>query len=88
MKHLHFVGIGGARLRGLAKLYYDRGYEISGSDSQESKEIVNMREKGMRISVGHHPDQVSGADLVVYTNAVGDENPEVLEAKRCGIPII
>ncbi len=86
MKHLHFVGIGGARLRGLAKLYQDRGYRISGSDWQDSREIESLRKRGIPISIGHSPENVIGADLVVYTNAVGNENPEVLEAKRLGIP--
>jgi UDP-N-acetylmuramate--alanine ligase len=88
MKHLHFVGIGGARLSGLAKLYLDRGCEISGSDWQESKVTRNMAQKGIHISYGHNSANVQGADLVVYTNAVGAENPEVLEAKRLGIPLI
>jgi UDP-N-acetylmuramate--alanine ligase len=88
MKHLHFVGIGGARLSGLAKLYLDRGCEISGSDSQESKATLNMAQKGIKISYGHDPLNINGADLVVYTNAVGTENPEVLEAKRLGIELI
>lgn len=88
MKHLHFVGIGGARLRGLAKLYLDRGYKISGSDWQDSREIEKMRQMGIPIFIGHHPSQIDGADQVVYTNAVGEKNPEVLEAQKRGIPII
>jgi UDP-N-acetylmuramate--alanine ligase len=88
MKHLHFVGIGGARLSGLAKLYLDRGCEISGSDSLESKITRNMAQKGIKISYGHDPLNINGADLVVYTNAVGLENTEVLEAKRLGIELI
>ncbi len=88
MKHLHFVGIGGARLSGLAKLYFDRGCKITGSDSQESRVIRNMAQKGIDISYGHNAVNIHGADLVVYTNAVGLDNPEVLEAKRLGIPLI
>ncbi len=88
MKHLHFVGIGGARLSGLAKLYSDRGCKISGSDSQESRVTRNMAQRGIKISYGHNAENIHGADLVVYTNAVGQDNPEVLEAKRLGIPLI
>ncbi|MCL6589864.1 MAG: UDP-N-acetylmuramate--L-alanine ligase [Firmicutes bacterium] len=88
MKHLHFVGIGGARLRGLAKIYCDRGFEISGSDREESKEVKKLAALGIKIYIGHHPGQINGADLVVYTNAVGLENPEVLAAIRQGIPIM
>lgn len=88
MKHLHFVGIGGARLSGLAKLYLDRGFTISGSDWQESGTTKSLKEKGIKIFLGHHPSNISGADLVIYTNAVGQENPEVVEAKRQGIELL
>ncbi len=88
MKHLHFVGIGGARLSGLAKLYLDRGKIISGSDWQESKTTKNLTEKGIKVYYGHDPANIIGADLVVYTNAVGNENPEVLEAKRLEVSLI
>lgn len=88
MKHLHFVGIGGARLRGLAKIYLDRGYTISGSDWQESKETNNLSAKGVKVYLGHDPANILGADLVIYTNAVGTENPEVLEARKQGIPLM
>ena len=88
MKHLHFVGIGGARLRGLAKIYLDRGYVISGSDWQDSKEIHNLTAKGIKIYLGHDPVNIDQADTVVYTNAVGLENCEVTAAIQQGIPII
>lgn len=88
MKHLHFVGIGGARLRGLAKLYDDRGFTISGSDSQESRELQSLRARGIRVFAGHRADQIEDADMVIYTNAVGNENPEVLEARRRGLPVL
>lgn len=88
MKHLHFVGIGGARLRGLAKIYFDRGYQITGSDWQDSKETRNLAAKGIKVYFGHDPVNIGGADLLIYTNAVGMENPEVIEAQRRGIPIM
>jgi UDP-N-acetylmuramate--alanine ligase len=88
MKHLHFVGIGGARLRGLARLYNDRGYQITGSDWKQSKETEKLVAEGIAVQIGHRAEQVGNADLVVYTNAVGLENPEVIEAKRRGIPVL
>ncbi|HEY8463526.1 MAG TPA: UDP-N-acetylmuramate--L-alanine ligase [Bacillota bacterium] len=88
MNHLHFVGIGGARLRGLARLYFDRGYQITGSDWQQSKETDKLAAQGIKVYIGHQASQIDGADLVVYTNAVGAENPEVVEAKRRGIATI
>jgi UDP-N-acetylmuramate--alanine ligase len=86
MKHLHFVGIGGARLRGLARLYNDRGYIITGSDWKQSKETDKLVEQGIRVFIGHQPSHIEGADMVVYTNAVGGANPEVIAAEKEGIP--
>jgi UDP-N-acetylmuramate--alanine ligase len=88
MKHLHFVGIGGARLRGLARLYNDRGYQITGSDCKNSKETQKLATEGITVQIGHRKENVGDADLVVYTNAVGLENPEVNEAKQRGIPVL
>jgi UDP-N-acetylmuramate--alanine ligase len=88
MKHLHFVGIGGARLRGLARLYNDRGYQITGSDCKQSKETEKLVREGITVYIGHQAAHVGDADLVVYTNAVGLKNPEVIEADRRGIPVI
>lgn len=88
MKNLHFVGIGGARLSGLAKLYQDRGYTITGSDAHESNSVHNLINRGIRVFLGHDPSNIKEADLVVYTNAVGNDNPEVRAAQEMGIPII
>lgn len=85
MNHLHFVGVGGARLRGLARLYNDRGYEITGSDANASKETEKLEKQGIKVYIGHDASHVEGADLVIYTNAVGHENPEVIEAQKRGI---
>jgi len=88
MKHYHFVGIGGARLSALAKLYYDRGIIVSGSDTQESKVVQKLKDQGIKFYQGHQAENIAGADLVVYTNAVGNENPEVLAAQEKGIALI
>jgi UDP-N-acetylmuramate--alanine ligase len=88
MKHLHFVGIGGARLSGLAKLYHDRGFSISGSDWQQSRVTQKLVEQGIQVHIGHQAANIAGADLVVYTNAVGKENPEVLKAVEQGVPLL
>lgn len=88
MKNLHFVGIGGARLSGLAKLYQDRGYTITGSDTHESNSVQNLINRGIKVFIGHDPANIEGADLVVYTNAVGNDNPEVGAAKDKAVPII
>lgn len=88
MKNLHFVGIGGARLSGLAKLYQDRGYIITGSDARESFSVQNLVNRGIKVFIGHDPVNIENAEMVVYTNAVGDENIEIKTAIDKGIPII
>lgn len=88
MKKLHFVGIGGARLSGLAKLYQDRGYTITGSDVYESNTVHNLIQRGIKVFLGHDPANIEGADLIVFTNAVGDENPEIKAAQAKGIPLV
>ncbi len=88
MKNLHFVGIGGARLSGLAKLYQDRGYNITGSDAYESNSVQNLTKRGIKVFIGHNPANIDGADLVVFTNAVGNENCEIKAAIDKGIPVI
>lgn len=88
MKKLHFVGIGGARLSGLAKLYQDRGYTITGSDVHDSYSVQNLIRRGIKVFLGHDPANIEGADMVVFTNAVGEENPEVKAALAKGIPLI
>lgn len=88
MKKLHFVGIGGARLSGLAKLYQDRGYTITGSDVYESNTVHNLIQRGIKVFLGHDPANIEGADLIVFTNAVGNENPEIKAAQAKGIPLV
>lgn len=87
-KRLFFVGIGGARLNALAKLYADRGYQVAGSDRQASKTTEELIARGIPVTYGHDPAQMPPADLVVYTNAVGEDNPQVLAAKAQNIPVL
>lgn len=88
MKNLHFVGIGGARLSGLAKLYQDRGYNITGSDVYESNSVQHLVNRGIKVFIGHDPVNIENADMVIYTNAVGNENIEVRAAIDKGISVI
>lgn len=88
MKKLHFVGIGGARLSGLAKLYQDRGYTITGSDVHDTNSVQNLIRRGIKVFLGHDPANIEGADMVVFTNAVGEENLEVKASLAKGIPVI
>jgi len=89
IKKIHFVGIGGIGMSGIAEILLNRGFEISGSDLNENDNTEYLRSKGAKITIGHFPENVNGQDVVVHSSAVNpDENPETLEARRQGIPVI
>lgn len=87
-KKIHCIGIGGIGLSGIAEILLSRGYEISGSDMRESDITEKLIGDGAVVYLGHRAKNVEGADLVVYTVAVGDDNPELARAKELGIPTI
>jgi UDP-N-acetylmuramate--alanine ligase len=86
--HIHFVGIGGIGMSGIAELLLNLGYKVSGSDLQTSEITKRLKILGGTIFAGHDADQISGADVVVTSSAVGRDNPEVLAAERSSIPVI
>jgi len=88
LRHVHFIGIGGIMMSGIAEMLKERDYIVTGSDQQESERCKNLMDKGVKIFIGHHQDHVHGADLVVYSSAVPETNPEYLEAKERHIPIL
>tara|TARA_B100001123_G_C15341978_1_gene1035358 strand:+ start:3483 stop:4895 length:1413 start_codon:yes stop_codon:yes gene_type:complete len=85
---VHFVGIGGMALSAIARILLQRGFQVSGSDSQTSSYIDDLRILGATISEGHNALNVQNADLVIYSAAIRMDNPEIIESKRLGIPII
>ena len=85
---LHFVGIGGIGMSGIAEVLLNLGYEVTGSDLQESRAVERLRRLGASIRAGHAPDAVHDADVVVVSSAVGFANIEAEEARRLGIPVI
>lgn len=86
---IHFIGIGGVSVYSLARLVlsYNKS-AVSGSDLQDTDRTATLRELGAKIFIGHSPDNVKGADLVVYTHAIAEDNPELLSAQRMGIPTV
>ncbi|MGD9301860.1 MAG: UDP-N-acetylmuramate--L-alanine ligase [Desulfobacterales bacterium] len=86
--HIHFVGIGGIGMSGIAELLLNLGYKVSGSDLKASDITTNLKSLGGTIFVGHDADHVSGADVVVISSAVQNDNPEVLAAEQASIPVI
>lgn len=88
LKHLHFVGIGGAGMRGLAEVFRQLGFVVSGSDVQDSSSLAPLRQLGIRIHIGHHAEAVAEADVLVRSSAIAWDNPEILAAKARQIPIV
>ncbi|MBO9520343.1 MAG: UDP-N-acetylmuramate--L-alanine ligase [Nocardioidaceae bacterium] len=85
---VHFVGIGGAGLSGIARIMLARGIEVSGSDAKPSATLEALAALGARTFVGHAAEQVHGADTVVVSTAVREDNPEVVEATRLGLRLL
>ena len=88
VKKLHFVGIGGIGMSGIAELLLNQGFNITGSDINDSKVIENLKVKGAEIFKGHSANNLSDADVLVYSSAVKEDNPEIVAALEKNIPII
>lgn len=88
VQKLHFIGIGGAGMSGIAEVLHQNGFVVSGSDMSDSAVVQTLRELGIRIFIGHKAEQIEGADLVVYSSAVNKENPEMIAAHQAKIPVI
>ena len=88
VKHIHFVGIGGSGMSGIAEVLLNLGYVISGSDMADNAATRRLAGLGARVQIGHAADQVSGADCVVTSSAVRGDNPEVTAARTARIPVV
>ena len=87
-KHIHFVGIGGIGMSGIAELLLNLGYAVSGSDQQSSDITLRLEKLGGRVYQGHHADNIIGADVVVASSAIAEVNPEVRRAIEEQIPVV
>ncbi len=88
VKKFHFVGIGGIGMSGIAQVLLEMGYEVSGSDLKENKNIELLRKKGAKVFIGHREENLGDAQVLVYSSAVSQDNPEIKRAKELGIPVI
>ena len=88
VRHVHFVGIGGVGMSGLAEILRSLEFDVSGSDLKESDTTRRLQTLGVRIDLGHQSQNISGVDVVVYSSAIRPENPELTEARALGIPVI
>lgn len=87
-KKVHFIGIGGISMSGLAALLLNKGFKVSGSDSRESEITNKLKSKGAEIYIGHNSDNLINVDLIVYTAAIPFDNPELVEARNKNINLM
>ena len=88
VKKIHFVGIGGAGMVGIARVLLKKGYKISGSDVVDSDDLKKLRKEGAKVYIGHNKDNVKGANLLVVSSAINKNNPELLQANKKSITTI
>jgi UDP-N-acetylmuramate--alanine ligase len=88
VKHIHFVGIGGAGMSGIAEILHNLGYTVSGSDQSETATTQRLASLGIRVAIGHDAANIAGAGAVVTSTAVKGDNPEVIAARAKHVPVV
>lgn len=88
IKRVHMIGIGGSGMCPLAEILHSKGYELTGSDNNESDPLERVKKLGIKVFMGHNADNIKGAQLVVYSAAISQDNPEIVAAKEQGIPLM
>ena len=86
--HIHFIGIGGVSMSGIAALLNAQNYHVTGSDREENEHTKVLRERGIDVVIGQSRDNIQSPDLVVYTDAIADDNEELIAARETGVPVI
>ena len=87
IRTIHFVGIGGAGMSGIAEVLLNQGYQVTGSDVKESANTLRLRSKGATVFLQHDAKWVQGADVLVVSSAIDQTNPELLAAKSADCPL-
>ena len=85
---VHFVGIGGIGMSGIAEVLVNLGYSVQGSDQAESANVKRLREKGVKIAIGHAAENLAGAEVVVVSSAIKSDNPELVAARAQRLPVV
>ena len=88
IKSIFFVGIGGIGMSGIAELLHNLAFDISGSDLIQNENVCRLQSIGIKVHIGHHPNNISGYDALVYSSAIPMENSELIRARQKGIPVI
>ena len=87
-RHIHFIGIGGSGMFPLAQILHAKGYYLTGSDNNETDTLQMVREMGIPVTLGQKAENIEGADLIVHTAAIMPDNPELIAARKSGVPTI
>ena len=88
VRHVHFIGVGGIGMSGLAEILRTLEFDVSGSDLRESENTRRLARLGVRIDIGHRARNIEGVDVIVYSSAINETNPEIAEARARGVPVI
>ena len=88
IRTIHFVGIGGAGMSGIAEVLINQGYAVTGSDVKESVNTQRLRSKGAKVFLGHDAQWIQGVDVLVVSSAIEPTNPELLAAKAQRLPVV
>ncbi|MTI71277.1 MAG: UDP-N-acetylmuramate--L-alanine ligase [Firmicutes bacterium] len=88
LSHIHFIGIGGISMSALAEIMITKKYKVTGSDVKDSPLVNKLKNKGVKVFIGHDAKNIKGADLVVYTSAIGEDNPEFVAATKNNIKLM
>ena len=88
VKRIHFIGIGGAGMCPLAEILHSKGYQLSGSDNNETDTLQRIRNLGIPVVLGQKAENIGDAEMVVFTAALLPDNPELVAAKEKGIPVV
>ena len=87
-KHIHFIGIGGSGMYPLAQILHGQGYYLTGSDNNETETLDAVRKMGIPVFIGQCAENIEGADLIVHTAAIMEDNPELMAARASGVPVL
>lgn len=87
-KHIHFIGIGGSGMYPLAQILHSQGYYLTGSDNNETETLQAVRNMGIPVFMGQRAENIEGADLIVHTAAIMNDNPELIASRESGVPVL
>jgi len=87
-QHVHFIGIGGVSMSGLALALHEKGFCVTGSDKRESEHVKQLQDSGIDVTLGQAAENIGDAEVIVYTTAIGEDNPELVAARATGRPVV